>query len=409
VLGDTVRSPRKQFQALALAANQCDVDLVGETGTPLPSTLRHPRIRDHRLAARRIAGRRGLAWLWYGVTNVLASSVALYRLLLRLPRPDVLLVQTPPAIPTLAIAWLAARRRDARLVIDWHNFGWTLLGLRFTRWHPLTLLARVFERWAAAGADRHLCVSKAMAQQLAADYHVDHSIVVHDRPAASFVPGAADPAVRRRIMHAAAVRDDARPALAVSPTSWTRDEDLALLFATADLLESRWQTAGPRDGLVIAVSGRGPGRQAFDARLARRHHECIRIVTTWLEPDEYPGFIASADAGICLHRSSSGVDLPMKLSDMLGAGVPVCALDYGLTLREVIEPGRTALLFRDARELADALDRLFRSWPSATPELERLRAGAAAAASGPRWLDAWNAAARDAVLGPVTAGEATSR
>jgi hypothetical protein len=41
-------------------------------------------------------------------------------------KPDVILVQNPPAVPTLLIAVIVTRLRGARLVVDWHNLGWAV-------------------------------------------------------------------------------------------------------------------------------------------------------------------------------------------------------------------------------------------------------------------------------------------
>ena len=53
----------------------------------------------------------------------------LYLFLFKTPRPDFYLVQNPPSIPTLIVVWLVARIQRARFIIDWHNFGFTIMSL----------------------------------------------------------------------------------------------------------------------------------------------------------------------------------------------------------------------------------------------------------------------------------------
>ncbi len=54
----------------------------------------------------------------------------------------------------------------------------------------------------------------------------------------------------------------------------------------------------------------------------------------------------------------------MKVADLFGAGVPVCALDYGACLAERVRHADNGLLFSTARQLADILFDLFESYPS---------------------------------------------
>jgi len=124
----------------------------------------------------------------------------------------------------------------------------------------------------------------------------------------------------------------------------------------------------------------------------------VQLRARWLDPDEYPRVVGSADLGLCLHRSSSGFDIPMKIADLFGAGVPVCALDYGACLAERVRHGDNGLLFSTARQLADILFELFETYPADQEALDRLRAGAGKSAR-PTWEQGWALEARSVLLG----------
>lgn len=47
------------------------------------------------------------------------------------------LLQNPPAIPTLSVAVLVCAIRGSTLVIDWHNFGYTILGMALGNGSPV--------------------------------------------------------------------------------------------------------------------------------------------------------------------------------------------------------------------------------------------------------------------------------
>src|SRR5262245_53987175 len=133
VLGDLGRSPRMQYHALASAVNEGDVDLVGLEGTPVHAALTaESRVRTHRLPDRafrsRVSGGRR-RFVWMSVARAALQAARLWSRLMRLPKPTVILVQTPPAVPTLAVAWMAARLRGARFVIDWHNLSHAILAV----------------------------------------------------------------------------------------------------------------------------------------------------------------------------------------------------------------------------------------------------------------------------------------
>ena len=408
VLGDVGRSPRMQYHAVSLAAAGSDVDLIGlEGAAPIPALATNARIRVHRLSDRAFAGRAqgGVRrFVWGSALRALGQGVRLFATLMRIAKPDVILVQNPPAVPALSIAWLASRLRRARFVIDWHNLSHTIAAVKVGDQHrAVKALARSERRWAKR-ADGHLAVSRALADWLAREFRIT-AMVTYDRPSDAFAPPS--PAVAATLWDKLASEHQlgsTRPPVVVCPTSWSPDEDFDLLLealerAERNLTRGNLPTGnfpnGPR--LVVFLTGRGPLRATFEQRAARRNFKAIGVKTVWLEPADYPTLIGMADLGLCLHQSSSGLDLPMKLADLRGAGVPVATYDYAPVLGEVMNTGREGITFRDPGDLANLLVTLASQSTSGDSALAKSRAWLAQHPPE-RWDTQWDSTARRVLL-----------
>lgn len=386
-----------QYHALALAVNDGDVDLIGLEGAPVHAALTaEPRLRTHRLSDRGFASRHARGrqrFLWMSAGRAAMQAARLFATLLRLPAPDVILVQNPPAVPTLAVAWLAARLRRARLIVDWHNLSHTILAVPLGEEHrAVRSLARSEKRWARR-ADAHLAVSQALADWLRREVRVS-ATVVRDRPPAFFAKPSLEAAADlwRRLADRLAFGPHRIP-LVLCPTSWTPDEDFDLLLEALERTERTLAAAAaPAPALALVLTGRGPLKEEFERRLARRSFTHLAVRTVWLEPSDYPVAVGLADAGLCLHQSSSGLDLPMKLADFRGVGVPVCAYDYAPVLAEAITPGREGITFRDPGELSAVLVALATANLAAVPAFAAARVWLAGHPPA-RWEEEWTSRA----------------
>ena len=252
--------------------------------------------------------------------------------------------------------------------------------------------------------DANICVSRGMASWLEKKFGVAPPTVLYDRPAAVFAP--IERGERERFKQALYGRLGVRlgrNALIVCPTSWTEDEDFDLVLDAVNRLEDRvrgWEAAAPGrrfTDIVILVTGDGERRTRFERLFAGLPARRVQLRTRWLEPEEYPRVVGSADLGLCLHGSSSGLDIPMKVADLFGAGVPVCALDYGACLAERVRHGDNGMLFSTGRQLADVLFALLETFPADQSTLERLRAGARRSAR-PTWDEGWTKDAKPVLL-----------
>jgi beta-1,4-mannosyltransferase len=388
-----------QYHAEALAAHQVDVDVIACAGSaPHAELAAQPRITCHLLPPARERSLPRALLLPAAALRAAGQALRLVWLfLVVLRKPDVILVQNPPAVPTLLVAVLAARLRRARLVVDWHNLAWAVLALGVGARHPVVAAARWYEGALGRRADGHLCVSDALRAELAARFGLTRVAVLRDRPAARFapLPGETRPAVRAALLARVGLggRD---AAIVVSPTSWTRDEDVDLLLDAVRRCEALVAGRAFPDVLVL-LTGRGARRARFETLAAGLPGRRLHVRTLWLEPDDYPRTLAAADLGLCLHRSASGLDLPMKIADLHGAGLPVCALDYGPCLDEMLRDGETGLRFADAEALARQWVDLLAGFPGDTARLDRLRAGVEKA-RGATWQAGWEAEAREVLL-----------
>jgi beta-1,4-mannosyltransferase len=397
VLGDFGQSPRMQYHALALADSGRDVDVIAYAGSaPFRAVSDHPRITMHLTRAPIAAARylpQFLFVAWQFIRLCGQGLGLMWKLLLIVGKPDVVLVQNPPAVPTLMIALVAARLRSARLVIDWHNFSHAMLALRLGPDHWAVRMLRWHERAVGRRADAHLCVSRAMQSELRAHWQVPGAVVLYDRPAEMFAPTPpeARPAVLRRLLagDASAQDDGRRPAIVVCPTSWTSDEDISILIRAAARCDELARAHKDFPELLILITGRGPLRDQYEEEIRKLALRRVRLRTLWLAAEDYALLLGCADLGVSCHRSASGIDLPMKIADLFGAGVPVCALDYGPVLAEQVHHGANGLLFADAEQLAAQLYELFEGFPDHTPLLDRLR-DQVRSQRRISWRDGWN-------------------
>ncbi|KAG2141915.1 glycosyltransferase family 33 protein [Suillus clintonianus] len=434
VLGDVGRSPRMMYHAESFAKLGFDTYLIGYKGSkPIPSLTSEslPHIRFSYLSEPLPF----VAWIPFILASLIKIvyqiATILYTLVFDIPHPpEFIMVQNPPSIPTLALVWLVGGMTGSKVIIDWHNLGYSILALRLGETHLLVKIAKRFEIMFGSSAYAHLFVTNAMRDHLVQEWClIGHKAVLRDRPPshfhkclpqevhelfrrlgpsispslAAFLPSASPPysthLTEHRLLSMPSLRQD-RPALLVSSTSWTPDEDFGILLEALKLYESRAREVNLTDcenvrperdskerrvlpRIWMVITGKGPLKERYmaDVELLQKNWQYVRCTSLWLEAEDYPLLLGSAVLGVSLHSSSSALDLPMKIVDMFGCGLPVCALDFAC-LPELVKDGINGLVFINASQLAEHLEALLTSFPL-SPALDSLRTSLERASQAP--------------------------
>jgi len=140
--------------------------------------------------------------------------------------------------------------------------------------------------------------------------------------------------------------------------------------------------------LVVVITGKGPMKEFYMEKIRKTHWNHVRVLTQWLESADYPRLLGCADLGISLHQSSCGLDLPMKVVDMFGCDLPVIAFGYD-TIKELVVPNKTGLLFTSATQLTNHLCSLLEGFPTRQDRLNRMRTEIHET-HRQRWPENWN-------------------
>lgn len=426
VLGDIARSPRIIRHALSFADHRWSVSIIaysaGPASNPPIGLTQHPNINliplpefPHRFTL-------GLPKILFAI--LVGPSKALYLglslvfiLLFKANQASYILVQNPPAIPTLPIVQFSRLILGSKLIIDWHNTAYSILALKFGNdSHLVVRLAEWIEATFGKYADLHLFVTEAEKLSLSNSWNLQgKKKVFYDRPPKSFcrltIPEIhsfiiqcsfnSDPLLLEifnakstglsngTLLTFEELGTDApklkpdRPALLVSSTSWTIDEDFHVLIDALSIYAESKKTHGSLPKVMCLITGKGPLKDYYGQIVRQKSQRegwdqigiCCRSV--WFEdPADYRRLLGSADLGISLHQSSSGLDLPMKVVDMFGCQLPVCARNFDC-ISELVKHNQNGLVFDSAGELAQQIKELLAGFNGAelsgSSKLEELR------------------------------------
>lgn len=282
----------------------------------------------------------------------------------------------------------------------------SLLWILVSSFIVVVRIAKWIEHFFGRLSDGNLCVTLAMKDWLKREWDIDAS-VLYDRAPQSFHRASLEEkhALFSKLPIENVFTEKSsdgcihelpnRPALLVSSTSWTPDEDFSILLSALKTCDARFEgNAGLR--VVCIVTGVGPLREYYETLFHQLQLRHTAIYTLWLEYADYPVLLGSADLGVCLHTSSSGLDLPMKVVDMFGAGLPVCAAGFPC-IGELVKDETNGLVFANEEQLADQLWKLLKEFPKNQMELNKLRSGVVEFQKL-RWEDNWRECAKPVIL-----------
>jgi len=384
VVGDLNRSPRMLNHCLSLTDSFeeiNEVSLIGFNGGDIRSDIStNPKIKQYYISQGLNKLLRKLPrflFIFVALIKIITQVLSLLWILFRIPKFKFLILQNPPGIPAMLICWIVCKIRGSKFIIDWHNYGYTILKVN-NRPQFLVNLACKYEKYLGKKSDVNFCVSQAEKRDLKKEFGIE-AVCLPDRPVKGLFKflneNEANELYKKYPNELSSLIDshlpenkNNKPIVMISSTSWTPDEDFSLLLDSfikteemiLEHIEDKDQknlvnmTKDKIKKILFLITGRGPLRDKFMKKVAEAKLKYFEVKSIWLESDDYPKLLSLVDLGISLHYSSSGIDLPMKVVDMFSGCLPVASIYYD-TIVELVEENKNGFLFKNDKDLCKIL------------------------------------------------------
>ena len=384
VVGDLNRSPRMLNHCIALTEsfpNINEVSLIGYDGGDIRSDIaNNSKIKQYHFFQKINKFLRKLPrilFIFVALLKIILQTISLTWILLRIPKFRFLILQNPPGIPSMLICWIICKIRGSKFIIDWHNYGYTILKVN-NRPNFIVNLAYKYEKYIGKKSDLNFCVSRAEKRDLKKQFNID-AICLPDRPVKGLFKFLneieANDLYKNYPNELYSLIDthleknqNKKPIVMISSTSWTPDEDFSMLLdafiKTEEMIKESIEDKTKKDiynvtedkikKILFLITGRGPMRDKFMEKISEANLKFFDVKSIWLESDDYPKLLSLVDLGVSLHYSSSGIDLPMKVVDMFSGCLPVASVYYE-TINELVQENVNGFLFKNSKDLSKIL------------------------------------------------------
>ena len=413
VLGDLNRSPRMLNHCIAISEafpSIKEISLIGYNGGDIRDDISlNPKIKRYHISntINHICQRLPrIFFIFASFFKIIYQIFFMFFILLRIPKFKFLILQNPPGIPSMFVCWVVCKFRGAKFIIDWHNYGFTILKVN-NRPNFIVKIAEKYEKFFGKKSHMNFCVSQAEKRDLKKNFGID-AICLPDKPVLGlfkFLTPEQAPELYKKYKELNCLLDTKnRPILMISSTSWTPDEDFNMLLnsfiKTEEMLKADKNTdINKLKKVLFLITGRGPMKENFMKKVNESNLELFNVQSIWLDSDDYPKLLALCDLGVCLHYSSSGIDLPMKVVDMFSACLPAAAVYYP-TIEELVKNEENGFTFRNEKELCKILKNTIEeiSKKGKYEKLEKFRKKLKKELNDENWVAQWKNRVKKALI-----------